>query len=116
MKKTTGGFIKLDRAVVQGERWQALSANARALLIEIWAWYNGQNNGSIRYSVRQAQTSLRCSSSTAIRTFRELQDAGLIEAAERGGFRYKAGARAGLATAWRITLLPDAPQKRGKSR
>lgn len=116
MKRTTGGFIKLDRAVVQGERWQALSANARALLIEIWAWYNGKNNGAIRYSIRQAEISLRCSRRTAIRTLGELRDAGLLEPAERGGFRYKAGARAGIATAWRITLLPSGENSGSKSR
>jgi hypothetical protein len=102
MTKVKGGFIKLERDLVRNETWQNLSAGARALLIEIWSWHNGKNNGSVRYSVRQAEASLRCTRKTAIKRFRELEDARLIEATERGGFRWKAGACEGRATAWRI--------------
>jgi hypothetical protein len=105
----TAGFIKLDRDLVRSDRWQGLSPCARALLIEIWAWHNGKNNGAIRYSTRQAEKSLKCSRRTAQRLFEELRTAGLIEATERGSFRWKAGARAGLATAWRI--LPECSPK-----
>jgi hypothetical protein len=102
-KAKPSGFIRLDRDLVRGDRWQGLSVGARALLIEIWSWHNGKNNGSIRYGTRHAEISLKCSRRTALRWFKELEDAHLIEATERGGFRYKAGARRGLATAWRIT-------------
>jgi hypothetical protein len=102
------GFIQLDRDLIRSERWQGLSVGARALLIEIWSWHNGTNNGSIRYGVRQAEAALHCTRRTALRWFRELQDARLIEATERGAFRWKAGAREGRATAWRII-----PQKSG---
>jgi len=96
------GFIKLERDLVRSDRWQSLSVGARALLIEIWSWHNGSNNGSIRYGVRQAKESLRCSDPTALKWFKELETAHLIEAVERGGFRWKTGAREGRATAWRI--------------
>jgi hypothetical protein len=98
------GFIKLERDLVRSDRWQDLSVGARALLIEIWSWHNGKNNGAIRYGVRQAETSLHCTKPTALKWFRELEAAHLIEAVERGGFRWKAGARVGRATAWRITV------------
>jgi hypothetical protein len=98
------GFIKLERDLVRSERWHGLSIGARALLIEIWSWHNGKNNGAIRYGVRQAQADLHCTHRTARRWFRELEDAGLIEVVERGGFRWKTGAREGRATAWRITV------------
>ncbi|MET4698003.1 hypothetical protein ABIE65_001020 [Constrictibacter sp. MBR-5] len=110
------GFIRLDRDLAQGERWRSLSANARALLIDIWGWYNGHNNGRIRYSIQQAQDALRCSRMTAIRTLAELRTAGMIEETERGGFRYKVGARIGVSSSWRITLLPDAPAPGSKSK
>jgi hypothetical protein len=107
MKTTQGrvnGFIQLERQLVRSDRWQGLSPGARALLIEIWAEHDGHNNGQIRYGTREAEASLRCSRSTAKRWFDELEDAHLIEAVERGGFRWKSGARQGLATAWRITV------------
>jgi hypothetical protein len=84
-KDPWSGFIRLERAFVRGE-WQTLSPGARCLLIEIWCLYNGKNNGSITYSIRQAEQALNCGRRTAIRWFSELRDAGLIEATQRGGF------------------------------
>ena len=78
---------------MHSNRWQGLSIGARALLIEIWSWHNGSNNGAIRYGITNAVDSLHCSRSTAIRWFKELESARLIEATERGAFRWKAGAR-----------------------
>jgi hypothetical protein len=106
------GWIQLDRELVRSERWQGLSVGARALMIEIWSWHNGGNNGSIRYGHRDAVKSLNCSFSTAKRWFQELEEARLIEATERGAFRWKEGAREGRATAWRITAQKGAPRKR----
>jgi len=103
-KAATNGFIKLDRDLVRSDRWQGLSVGARALLIEVWSWHNGSNNGNIRYGVRQAETSLKCTRPTALKWFRELESAALIEVVERGGFRWKTGAREGRVTAWRITV------------
>jgi len=108
MSEALNGFIKLPRALVRGDAWQGLSPGARALMLEIWCGHNGRNNGSVRYSVRQAVESLHCSLSTAQRWFRELEDAGLIEATERGSFSWKAGARQGKATSWRI--VPESGQ------
>ncbi len=100
-------FIRLEREFVRTETWRALSPGAVKLLIDMWAGYNGRNNGAIRYSQSRAIKSLRCSYSTAVRLFKELEAAGLIRATERGGFRYKTGARQGHATAWRI--IPPYP-------
>lgn len=99
------GFIKLEREFVRSGQFRQLSPNARCVLIDIWSWYNGFNNGAIRYAIAQAQDCLGCSRSTAIRALNELKQAGLIEEVERGGFRYRAGEREGRATAWRITTL-----------
>ena len=107
--KKINGYIQLDRDLVRSDRWQGLSVGARALLIEIWSWHNGKNNGAIRYGVREAEASLHCARRTALRWFRELEDVQLIEAAERGGFRWKTGAREGRATAWRI--IPQGNRK-----
>lgn len=106
-KPKGAGFIRLDHELVRSERWQALTANATRLLIDIWSRYNGRNNGAIRYAIRDAETLLHCSRRTAIRTFAELSEVGLIEARERGGFRYRGhDTWQGVATAWRITTIP----------
>lgn len=107
------GFIKLPRALVLGETWRGLSVVARAIFIDMWAWHNGANNGAIRYSISQAMTAGQCSRSTAIRKLQELGSAGMIDATERGGFRWKTGAREGRATAWRI--VPETGSKGPKS-
>lgn len=108
MKKPNGnGFIKLDNDFVHGEVWQSLSPGARSLLIEIWSWHNGRNNGDIRYGVRQAMKSLGCSYRTAQRHFAELRDAGLIVTTQKGAFTFKAGQREGRVSAWRVTLIAE---------
>ena len=98
-------FIRLDHDLVRSEIWAGLSANATRLLIGIWDQYNGHNNGDLRFGYVHAMQLLRCSTSTAYRTFAELQEAGLIEAVEKGSFAHKASARKGVVTAWRITVL-----------
>jgi Mn-dependent DtxR family transcriptional regulator len=99
-------FIRLPHSLVRGAVWVDLSANATRLLIAIWALYDGRNNGRIRFSARDAEATLKCSPNTALKVFRELEAAGLIEAVHRGGFRYRADGGRGTATVWRISPLP----------
>ena len=98
-------FIRLDHDLVRSEVWAGLSANATHLLIGIWDQYTGFNNGDLRYGYAHAERLLGCSTQTVWRTFAELQDAGLIEAVEKGSFAHKDSARKGVVTAWRVTVL-----------
>jgi len=98
-------FIRLYHDLVRCDAWTKLSANATRLLIGIWNQHNGYNNGDLRFGHAQAKQLLRCSARTASRTFRELEDAGLIEAVEKGSFAQKASARKGMVTAWRINAI-----------
>ena len=108
--KPSNGFVKLDHELVRGETFTGLSSNATRLLIAIVDQYNGSNNGSIRYGNAQATRWLHCGTTTAVRTFAELQAAGLIEVTERASFTNKAGAQKGLATAWRLSFKkPNQP-------
>lgn len=107
---SVNGFMRVPRALIRTSGYRELSLGARSLLMEIWSHYNGFNNGKILYSIRQAEEALRCSRSSAVRWFRELCDGGFIEATERGGFRFKAGAREGRPTSWRINCLPKGGQ------
>ena len=99
------GFIRLDHSVVRSETWAGLSPRATRLIIGIWNQYNGKNNGDLRFGNAHAVRLLRCSASTAVRTFAELKEAGLIECVQRSSFADKAGSRKGMATTWRITVL-----------
>lgn len=105
--KKSNGFIKLDRFLWQSDQWRNLSVNAQITTVDIWARFNGRNNGQIVYDLRDAIARLHCSKRTAIRMLAELQDAGLIEATVKGSFQYKTGARKGTATEWRLTFLPS---------
>ena len=104
-KEKYNGFIRLEHDLVRSEVWAGLSANATRLLIGIWDQDNGHNNGYLPYGTEQAMRLLRCSTSTAKRTFAELKDAGLIMAVKKGSFARKDQARRGEVTEWRITAL-----------
>ncbi len=98
------GFIKLPRDLVRSDKWLAAPGKARLVLIDMWSFHNGKNNGGIAYSARRAMKAAGCSPNTAVKSLKFLQDAGWIEAVQRGGFEWKAGAKQGRATTWRIKL------------
>ena len=106
-KPKNNGFIKLDHYLVRSESWAGLSSHATRLLIAIWDQFDGRNNGRLRFGLSQGVQVLHCGRDTAIRTFAELQDAGLIEVVDKGSFIHKNGARKGMATAWRLKFLPE---------
>ncbi len=91
-----------------------LSANATRLLIGIWDQYNGHNNRELRYGQKQAMRLLRCSPRTAVRTFAELQEAGLIVCTEKGSFAHKDRTRDGKESAWEITAIRPKAKPNGK--
>lgn len=101
--RSKGGerFVGLYHWMLQSPAWQKLSPNARALLIEIWAIYNGNNNGEIAFSVRTAAARLNIATNTAHKALRELEESGFIKANIRGHFDYKKN----HATTWIITAF-----------
>lgn len=111
MAPPLNGFIKIERKLAQSERFQSLSANARAVLIDIWSQFNGYNNGSIRYSIGDVQKTLRCARRTAIRVLAELQDTGFLDNVERGGLRHSEQGSFGRKSAWRIAGLKNVGAK-----
>jgi hypothetical protein len=84
--------------------WRNLTANARAIYIEIGRRYAGpnSNNGRIPYSVREAAKALRVSQATACRALAELTAHGFIVPMMKGGFNLKRR----HATEWRLTEFP----------
>ncbi len=91
--------VRLYHWMLNSPAWQALSLGARSLLIEVWARHNGQNNGEISFSVREAAIKLRVSKDTAAKWFHELVAKGFLKVRRQGSFRWKGG----KATTWEVT-------------
>ncbi len=102
--------VRLYHWMLNSPAWQALSPGARSLLIEVWARHNGQNNGEISFSVREAAKNLRVSKDTAAKWFHELEEKGFLKARRRGSFHWKGS----KATTWEVTAERCADQPAGK--
>jgi DNA-binding transcriptional MocR family regulator len=84
--------------MMQSKAWRSLDGNARAIYVELAMLYNGNNNGRIGLSVRQAAAAIHVSKDTAARAMSRLQDRGFIVAIIKGRFLHKRHA-----TRWRLT-------------
>lgn len=90
-------FTKLVRTTMQEPAWRALSPVAQALYPWLkleWRGPHANNNGKIRFSVRQAADALGVSRDTAARGFRELQAKGFIVMTEQACLGVAGAARA----------------------
>src|ERR1044071_5672528 len=91
--------VRLYHWILETPAWRSLSANARAIYIEIASRYAGVNNGRISYSVREAADALHIGKTTAALAMGELVQQGFIVAREKGAFSLKKR----HATEWRLT-------------
>ncbi len=91
--------VRLYHWLLDCPAWRALSPGASRLLIEVWKRHNGQNNGQISYSVREAAVALGCTRNTASKRFHELEDKGFLKTRRRGSFDCKVR----HATTWEVT-------------
>ena len=102
--KGDGKHVRLYRWMMKTEAWRTLSPLGRCLLIEFYDLYNGDNNGAIFLSVREAAKRLNCGTKQAHQAIRDLQKREFIKPKVRGSFTQKTR----HATAWRLTEF-DAP-------
>jgi hypothetical protein len=86
--------------------YRSLSCYARTLLIELHRLYNGDNNGDLYMSVREAAKRIGTSTGTALKALRDLQDRGFIRPRQLGAFSYKFR----HATTWVLTEFTFAGQ------
>lgn len=93
-------FVQLYCFMLDSDAWSSLTANARAVYLEVARRYNGHNNGFIALSVRDAAVRCRINKDTAKRALDELQALGFIECAVPGGFSLKVR----HASEWRLTV------------
>jgi hypothetical protein len=92
--------------VLFSNAYRALSPNARTLLIEICSTYNGENNGSLYLSVRDAAARMGLvDPAAASRAFDDLQDMGFIELTKDSSFR-SGSSGTSRARCWRLTFEP----------
>jgi hypothetical protein len=91
-------FVRLTYGMMQSEAWRSLGGNERAIYVVLAMLYNGNNNGDIGLSVRQAAEAIHVSKDTAALVLSCLQDRGFIVATTKGRF-----VRKRHATRWRLT-------------
>ena len=101
-----GQHVRFYRWELDSPAFRKLSVGARALLIELKAFYRGSNNGELFLSVREAAKRLGVGKNYAAKRFRELQDHGFIRPHRVGAFNLKSDARRGSATCWVLTEFP----------
>lgn len=91
--------VRLYAWVLSTPAYRSLSPLARALLVELYALYNGSNNGDLFLSVRKAASRLNVGKTTVAPAFKELETRGFIRARQRGAFTWKER----HATSWVLT-------------
>lgn len=84
---------------MKSEAWRSLNPCARAALIELYAMYNGFNNGEIFMSVRHLAKQIGVANGTAQKALSDLIDRGFIKINEKGAFCRKVR----HATTWILT-------------
>ena len=94
-----GRHIRLYHYMCKSPAWKSLNGNERATYLLLAERYNGSNNGTIPYSVREVAADLRISQQTACRCLQALQERGFIVAMMKGAFSLKVH----HATEWRLT-------------
>ncbi|HWV60279.1 MAG TPA: hypothetical protein VN034_06480 [Sphingopyxis sp.] len=101
----TGRFARLPHEVMLSPAYRSLSPNARALLVEMMAMDNGQNNGSLWLSIRDAAARIGLVNKESVgRAFDDLIRAGLIAMTKEAHFSVKA-ADTSRARCWRLTFV-----------
>lgn len=103
-RSRTSRFVRLDHKLLYSGAYRALSLTARALLTELIMLYNGENNGSLYLSVREATMRLGLADAkAAMNAFDELQEMGFIECTVPAHFSVKAADHS-RARCWRLTF------------
>ena len=100
--KLNFAFTAVPKHITRSEAWFSCSPAARLIWIAVLERFNGENNGEISLSVREAGDYAGCTKNTAGRKFNELLDAGLLECTMKTSFTNGKG----LASTWALTHLP----------
>ena len=94
-------WVGLPHYMLRCPAWRTMSPTAKALLIELWARYNGINNGTISFGVREA-ADIGLNRTTASKAFHELVGRGFLRVNRDSAFTVKTR----MAREWTVTALP----------
>ena len=110
-RNNTSRFARLDHRILICNAYRSLNPNARSLLVELVMIYNGDNNGSLYLSVRDAAHRMGVADLTAAsRAFDDLVALGFIELTQESHFSIKAADKS-RARSWRLTWLAGPGRK-----
>lgn len=84
-----GTFVMLTHSMIDSPAWKSLPAPAQALWLHIRRRFNGNNNGEIPLSCREASELLNISKNTASHLFDVLIERGFIKIGEHSSFTLK---------------------------
>jgi len=96
-------FVGIEHLIIESPAFRVLSGLEVKLLVLVCARHNGENNGQIGFSVREAAALLGCTPNTAGKAFRGLCEKGFLAVTSQGAFSVKDR----KATLWRITFYPS---------
>ena len=101
-KRDKGQYVRVPYDMIKHPNFRALSADAKAVWLEIHLGFHGSNNGSIGFSVRQAAECLHSEMSRAKKAIDELIAAQFIICTRGSSFNMKTG----RAREWMLTTQP----------
>ena len=101
-KRDKGQYVRVPYDMIKHPNFRALSADAKAVWLEIHLGFHGSNNGSIGFSVRQAAECLHSGMSRAKKAIDELIAAQFIICTRGSSFNMKTG----RAREWMLTTQP----------
>ena len=82
--RDSGRFITLPVSVLDSKTYQALSFSARAMLIDIFSQFKGENNGSLVACDKFLKPRGWRSKATIFKAVKELRDSGLLILTRQG--------------------------------
>ena len=90
-------FVGIPHRIYDHESFKALSANAKAVYLELLRRYHGSNNGEIGLAQRCAGKAIKGSKATGARALAELEQSGFIKMNNKGHYGNRHG------TTWILT-------------
>ncbi|MBB3913872.1 hypothetical protein [Rhizobium fabae] len=99
-RKGKSKFLMIDGYVMRSAAWAALTANDKAVYLELKWRHDGLNNGRIGLSAREAAAAIGAASKdTGNRSLDNLREKGFIAISKLSGFNVKSR----VSTEWRLT-------------
>lgn len=81
--------------------FRTMSGYAKGILFEVWSRFDGKNNGTLSFSVREAKTLLGIGQGTAQRALDDLQVRGFMVRTSNGHWYGR------KAATWRLTMITN---------